>query len=399
MHAYPRSHIPTQPVLSSTSFLPGKRSGSIASVLDAGDVKFVTSGRVAIALAMKEIGVGPGDKVLVPAYHCASMVQPVVWAGATPVFYKVRPDTSVDLDDLRSKLDGTTKALLATNYFGFPQDLTSLRRFCDDSNLRFVEDCAHSFLGQHCAKPLGSFGDYAIASAMKFFPVYEGGCLISSRHDISHLQLTSGGLGFEVKATFNTLEKSFSFGRMGVLRSALSAPMWAKNFLWSKVKKSAPSKAISLGPGSSDGGFDFDPRWIMKRASLFSRLMINTVPIEPIARKRRENYLLLKEALSDVPHFRPLFPDLPDNVVPYVFPMVSPNLPVLFPVLKNAGVPIIRFAEYLTEGVDASVCATSVVLSTQCMQLPCHQDLQPEELEWMIEKFRTVIHSAGRNLK
>lgn len=399
MHAYPRSHIPTQPVLSSSSFLPGKRSSGVASVLDASAVKFVTSGRVAIALAMKEMGVGPGDKVLVPAYHCASMVQPVVWAGATPVFYKVRPDTSVDLDDVQSKIDGATKALMATNYFGFPQDLTSLRRFCDDSHLYFLEDCAHSFLGEYRNKPLGSYGDYAIASAMKFFPVYEGGCLVSSRQKISHLELTSAGLGFEVKAAFNALEKSFSFGRMGALKAALSAPMWVKNFLWSQIKKSTPSKAISLGPGASDGGFDFEPQWLMKRASLFSRFMIRTVPTAPIARKRRENYRMLQEALSDVPHFRPLFPELPDHVVPYVFPMVSEHLPTLFPVLKHAGLPIIRFAEFLWEGVDTRVCPSSIALSTQCMQLPCHQDLKPEELQWMIEKFRAITHSAGSDPK
>jgi len=397
MHTYPKSHIPTQPVLSSSSFLSGRRSKSVSSVLDAGTVKFVTSGRVAIALAMKHMGIGPGDKVLVPAYHCASMVQPVIWAGATPVFFRVRPDTTVDLDDVQSKMDGSTKALMATNYFGFPQDLTGLRRFCDDRKLYFLEDCAHSFLGEHRGKPLGSYGDFAIASAMKFFPVYEGGCLVSSRHDIGSLELNSAGLGFEVKATFNALEKSFSFGRMAGLKAALSAPMWLKNFLWSQVKRSTPSKSISLGPGSSDGGFNFDPKWLMTRASLFSRVMINTVPTEPIARKRRENYQMLLEALSDVPHFRPLFPDLPENVVPYVFPMVSENLPTLFPVLKNAGVPIIRFAEYLTEGVDASVCASSVALSTHCMQLPCHQDLKPEELQWIIEKFRAITQSAGSN--
>lgn len=397
MHAYPKSHIPTQPVLSTSSFATGKRSSEVASVLGVGNVKFVTSGRVAIALAMKQMGIGPGDKVLVPAYHCASMVQPVVWAGATPVFYKICPDTSVDLDDVQSKIDGATKAVMATNYFGFPQDLARIRRFCDERNLYFLEDCAHSFLGEYHGKPLGSFGDYAIASAMKFYPVYEGGCLVSSRHDIRQLHLTSAGFGFEVKAAFNTLEKSFSFGRMSALKTALSLPMWFKNFLWSQVKKSTPSKAISLGPGASDGGFDFEPKWLMKRASLFSRFMINTVPTAPIARKRRENYRMLQAALSDLPQFRPLFPELPDNVVPYVFPMVSADLPTLFPILKNAGLPIIRFAEFLWEGVDANVCQSSIMLSTQCLQLPCHQDLQPEELEWMIEKFRAISMSAGTN--
>ena len=45
---------------------------------------------VAIALALKQMGIGPGDTVLVPSYHCASMIEPVIWAGATPLFYRIR---------------------------------------------------------------------------------------------------------------------------------------------------------------------------------------------------------------------------------------------------------------------------------------------------------------------
>lgn len=397
MVAYPKSQIPTQPVLSLASFAGASRPARLGSILDVGTAKFVTSGRVAIALALVQMGIGKGDKVLVPAYHCASMIQPVVWAGATPVFYKVHPDTSVDLEDVLGKLDGTAKMLMATNYFGFPQDLAQLRRFCDEHGLYFLEDCAHSFLGTHRDKPLGSYGDYAIASAMKFFPVYEGGCLVSSRHDIRSLRLHSAGLGFEAKSAFNALEKGFAYGRMSVLKALLSLPMKAKNLLWSHIKNAAPSKSISLGPGASDGGFAFEPGWLDKSASLFSRMLIRTVPTSRIADKRRKNYLRLHEALSGLPGCRPLFAKLPEGVVPYVYPMVADNLPEIFPRLKHAGVPIIRFAEYLWDGVDGTICPNSVELSRHCLQLPCHQELRPEELDWMIEKFRSITLSSGTN--
>lgn len=394
MPAYPKSQIPVQPVLSLNSF-SGGRPRLPGSILDVGPAKFVTSGRVAIALAMVQMGVGRGDKVLVPAYHCASMIQPVVWAGATPVFYRIRPDTTVDLDDVLAKIDGNTKVLMATNYFGFPQDLANLRRFCDEHSLYLLEDCAHSFLGKHRQKPLGSYGDFAIASAMKFFPVYEGGCLVSGKHDIKELRLTSAGLGFEAKSAFNALEKGFAYGRMSLLKAGLSLPLKIKNLLWAQIKKTAPSNSISLAPGASDGGFHFEPSWLYKRASLFSRCLIRTVPVSRIAEKRRKNYQRIHEALSGLPGCRPLFPELPDDVVPYVYPLVYDNLQVVFPTLKNAGVPIIRFAEYLWEGVDSSVCPVSVELSSQCLQLPCHQDLRPDELEWMIEKFKSIINSSS----
>ena len=59
-----------------------------------------------------------------------------------------------------------------------------------------LEDCAHAFFGEYENRPLGSFGDYAIASTMKFFPTSEGGCLVSSHHSITSLHLKSAGIAF-----------------------------------------------------------------------------------------------------------------------------------------------------------------------------------------------------------
>src|SRR6476646_6865713 len=101
---YPKPRIPTLPVLSLES-LSNTESRHIPSVLDAKGIKFVTSGRIAIALALLQMKIGKDDQVLLPAYHCSSMVEPVIWANAVPIFYKIRPDTSVDLDDIRARLD------------------------------------------------------------------------------------------------------------------------------------------------------------------------------------------------------------------------------------------------------------------------------------------------------
>ncbi|HSY29696.1 MAG TPA: aminotransferase class I/II-fold pyridoxal phosphate-dependent enzyme, partial [Burkholderiaceae bacterium] len=151
---FPPARVPTAPVLSMAS-IRGEGGKYVPSILDAAQVKYVTSGRVAIGLALKQMGVGANDSVLVPSYHCASMIEPIIWAGAKPVFYRIRPDTSVDLDDLATKVEGSTKVLMATNYFGFPQDLPALRAFCDTRGLKLLEDCAHSFLGECQGKPIG----------------------------------------------------------------------------------------------------------------------------------------------------------------------------------------------------------------------------------------------------
>src|SRR5579863_5795183 len=152
----PRPDIPIQPVLSWASFFGGGEEAAPA-VTDRGLVVFVTAARIAIAHALELAGVRPGQKVLVPAYHCIAMVEPIVYLGAQPVFYALRKDLSVDLDDVGARIDGDTRAFIAVNYFGFPQDLLALRRFCDDRRLVFIEDCAHSFFGIEAGQPLGSF--------------------------------------------------------------------------------------------------------------------------------------------------------------------------------------------------------------------------------------------------
>jgi perosamine synthetase len=391
--AYPSARAPVAPVLSRHSFGHAGHA-RVASVLDAGEARFVTSGRIAIALALRLMGVGPGDSVLVPAFHCASMIEPVIWSGATPVFYRVNPDTSVDLEDVAAKLDGTSRVLMATNYFGFPQDLVAIRAFCDARGLLMLEDCAHCFLGEYKGKPVGSYGDYAIASSMKFFPIYEGGCLLSARHSLAPVRLRSAGLGFETKTTLNVLEDSFSYARLGALKALLWLPLWLKDKAWSELKARKPAATQSLVPGSSEGGFSFDPGWLDKRSSAFSRLMLKLVSRPRMGALRRKNYLTLQAALAPMPGCHPLFPTLPDGVYPWVFPLVTDAPQQIFDTLKRQGVPIIRFGEFLWPGIDARVCANSIDLSRRVMSFSCHQELREDELDWMINRIQEALLTA-----
>jgi perosamine synthetase len=394
---FPPAKVPVKPVLSLAAFFSGGAARP-PSILDVGVPTLVTSGRIAIALALREMGIGPGDAVLVPAFHCASMIEPVIWSGATPVFYRVNADTSVDLDDVAAKLNPSSKVLMATNYFGFPQDLSALRAFCDARGLKLLEDCAHCFLGEHKGQPVGSYGDYAIASSMKFFPMYEGGLLVSNRHPLAHVKLESGGKGFEVKAALNALEESFSYGRLGLVKLLLRLPMAAKDLVWSTIKKRQPAGVQSLVPGSSEGGFGFDPAWLSKRSSSFSRLMLRLVSRPRMGALRRQNYLKLASALEGLPGCRPLFASLPDGVYPWVFPLILTKQPLpIFNLLKSQGVPIIRFGEYLWPGVDASVCANTIELSRRVMSFACHQELRDEDLDWMISKIKEALqlHAAS----
>ena len=405
MSDYPQANIPTDPVLCVATFGSNRDSG-VRSVLDAGNVRHVTSGRVAIGLALLEMRVDAGDEVLIPAYHSRSMVEPVIWAGAQPVFFKVRADTSLDLDDLAAKMTPRSKVVMVPNYFGFPQNLAGIREFCDRRGLLMLEDCAHAFFGEHAGRPLGSFGDYAIASTMKFLPVYDGGCLVSARHDLRHVPLRSAGAKFEIKTALNTLERAFVYARMQPLAHLLALPLAIKDRLWGAIKRQdtisgdavgqIPAGAAALGPKSADGAFGFETAWLDKRSSMVSRLVTRHASRRRIVACRRANYLHLQAQLEDLPGCRALYATLPAGTVPWLFPLLADNPTQVFPMLKNAGVPVVRFAEFLWDGVDESVCAVSIDLSRRVLQLPVHQELRPAELDWMVGMVRTIFQAAAR---
>jgi dTDP-4-amino-4,6-dideoxygalactose transaminase len=376
-----RPRAPLAPVLSGASF--GRGAASLPSVLDAGAVRLVTSGRIALALALGELDVAQGDQVLLPAYHSLSMVPPVLARGATPLFYKVGPDAAVDLDDVAARLGPRVKALVVTHYFGFPQDLARLRAFCDAHALALVEDCAHCFFGEHAGRPVGSFGDYAIASSMKFYPAYDGGVLLSARHRLDRVRLRSAGPGFEAKAILAALELAFGYRRLAPLRMALALPLWAKDRLWPLLKARRKGGAPALAPASSDSGAGFDARWLDKRVSWFSRLLLARVSGARIVALRRARYLALASALAALPGCRPLFARLPSGACPWLFPLWVDDPEPLFARLKGNGVPLVRFAEALWPGMDAALCANSAALSRHVLSFPVHQELDDAEFAWM----------------
>ena len=362
------------------------------SVLDAGAVRLVTSGRIAIGLALRAMGIQPGDTVLMPAYHSLSMVPPVFWRGATPRFYRVQRDAQVDLIDAASKLDASVKAIVVTHYFGFPQDLVRIRAWCDDNHVALLEDCAHCFFGEHAGRSVGSFGDYAIASSMKFFPVYEGGVLVSNRHSLDGVHLHSAGAGFEAKVMLNTLEQSFAYGRLPVLRLLLALPLRAKDALW-RLRKAGRPVTAALAPASSDSEAGFDAAWLDKQSSVFARWLLRRVSSTRIVTQRRLHYAELDRAVAGLPGARPLHAMLPDGACPWMFPLVVDDADAVFARLHREGVPLTRFADTLWNGVDAEVCANAVFLSRHVLAFPCHQELRADELAWMIARIRAALQS------
>lgn len=141
----------------------------------------LNSGRSAIFLALKTLGVGHGDEVILQAYTCNAVPNPILWVGATPVYGDISPETlNLDLSDLEKKITGKTKAIIVQHTFGRPAEIREILKIADKHNIKVIEDCAHSFGAKLDDKLLGTFGDLAILSfgREKVISSLTGGALI-----------------------------------------------------------------------------------------------------------------------------------------------------------------------------------------------------------------------------
>ncbi len=144
----------------------------------------------ALHLALKVLGVGPGDEVIVGDYTFPATGHSVLWSGATPVFADIRPDIwSADPAAVEALVTPRTVGILAVDVFGQPADYDELRAIADRHSLWLVEDAACSAGASYRGRPAGSLADLATFSfhGRKGITAGEGGALVGDRADLLEL--------------------------------------------------------------------------------------------------------------------------------------------------------------------------------------------------------------------
>jgi dTDP-4-amino-4,6-dideoxygalactose transaminase len=129
------------------------------------------SGADAIRLALRALGIGPGNEVILPANTCLPTAAGVAGAGATPVFADVDVTTlTLTAATVRRALTQRTRAIVAVHLYGRCADVDALRGF----GLPVVEDAAHAHGATLRGRRAGSLGD---AAAFSFYPTKNLGAL------------------------------------------------------------------------------------------------------------------------------------------------------------------------------------------------------------------------------
>lgn len=376
---YPEAMIPVLPPASCGGWV-AREPVAVGSAFRNGGESFI-QGRYALAEALRRAEAGPGQAVLLPAFHCRVMVESALYLGAQAEFYPVLADFRPDFAALASRLAAggmPVVALVLTHYFGFPNALAEAADFCQRHGIALIEDCAHAFYGESNGRLLGTVGRYAIASPWKFLPVRDGG-LLRDNTGGKAIQHTAQPCLAEVKGLAAILQV---WGRRVRHRSPL--PDIDVAALGEQARLiAARSRVRTPNPGLKE----FVPERVLLAALRSSRWLTTHAPHEQIARRRRDNYQQWLEGVRGLSGVQALFPSLPEGVVPYAFPLLVDAAGLGFHFLKLAGMPIWRW-----EDMAVTDCAISRDYRIRLLQLPCHQDVQAQELAWMI---RTVQHLSS----
>lgn len=139
----------------------------------------VSSGTAALYAALRALGIGAGDEVLLPAFVCASVLQAVRTAGAAPRFVDCDPKTfNLDPADARRKLSRHTAAVIVAHLFGLPADVEELMGLGPP----VIEDCAQTLGAKYRDRLVGACGEISICSfyATKLLAAGEGGMVLGS---------------------------------------------------------------------------------------------------------------------------------------------------------------------------------------------------------------------------
>jgi dTDP-4-amino-4,6-dideoxygalactose transaminase len=121
----------------------------------------VGSGTDALAIALKLLGVGPGDEVITTPTTFIATVGAIVMTGALPVFVDSEDGFVIDADQIEEAVTPRTKALLPVHYTGNVADMPKIMAIAQRHNLRVVEDACQAIGAAIDGRPVGSWGDAA----------------------------------------------------------------------------------------------------------------------------------------------------------------------------------------------------------------------------------------------
>jgi len=146
----------------------------------------VQSGTAALHIALYELGIGPGDEVIVPALTFIATANAVLYVGATPIIVDIDPLTwNIDPESIIKAITSKTKAIIPVHLYGNPCNIDAIMKIAEEHNLYVIEDATESLGATYKGKQTGTFGDFGCFSfnGNKLITTGGGGMIVTNYID------------------------------------------------------------------------------------------------------------------------------------------------------------------------------------------------------------------------
>lgn len=322
-------------------------------------------GRLALAAGIKAIQkarMGERLTVLVPDFFCNEALEHVRQLPVKLKFYPIQPDLTPNWEVLEEWINRSEglHVFILVHYFGFPNATSKARSFCDSHGLVFFEDCAHVLRLQ---EGIG-MGDLLIFSCYKFMAVPSGGILMIPKDLEGYLEDESS--------------LPFAHDTLPWLGRRLTQKLLMRfQIPWHLFRKQGLQQ-MSSKPNHPGAPRVCDP---------YTLRLIKTeeAALLDISEKRRRNYQLLASWVDHLPQVNQFFPQFPEEICPYVFPLqVTVKTGRILENLESHGIPIGQWPKFSPEVLKNPVKHQVAIRTYESLLLlPIHQSLSREQIEYM----------------
>lgn len=220
----------------------------------------LSNGTVALELALRTLGVGAGDEVIVTSRTFLASVSTIVAVGAIPVFSDVDPETqNSTAETIGAVLTERTKVIITVHLAGWPCDMDPILELAEENNLKVVEDCAQAHGAKYKGRSVGSIGDVAAWSFCQdkiMTTGGEGGMLTTNDPKLWEYAWSYKDHGKSWNAIYNRehaqgfrwLHESWGTNwRMTEMQATIGRIQIKKMAEWSKLRRKNAEAILSVG--------------------------------------------------------------------------------------------------------------------------------------------------------
>ena len=305
-------------------------------------------------------------KILLPSYLCPTIVNTLERCGLSCEYYQIKPDFSIDLEDLNQKV-ASQRAVYFINYFGFshPAATQDYLRDLREKGVILIEDNAQAGFSDQTT------GDFAFNS-MRKLTAYDGGYLTAPVDMRPYIDKYQGRLNrhLPVIRAYRKHLAEYLYQDADIYDELVE--------LYELAEKYYESDMVVAG----------DPQ---------ERRQIEHLDWKGIRQIRRENYSYLLGLISGIPELRPVFPRLQEDNLPLGLPVYVSGFPRdwLFDELGNAGIGLTIHWEGLLRDPRLNGNPVTVEMAGRILTLVIDQRTSHKQMDYMAQ----VIAACIENIK